>query len=252
MKIVRFKAAGKTRYGVLEGTRVVEYAGTPFGAFKRGRRKFALRQVVLLAPVVPSKVVGVGLNYEDHAREMQRPIPAEPTLFLKPPTAVIGPEDPIVCPSLSRRVEHEAELGIVIKKRCRSVPPERAREYVLGYTCVNDVTARDLQDKDGQSTRAKGFDTFCPVGPAIATDIDPNAVAIEAYVNEERRQAGNTKHFIFPAEDLVSRISQVMTLLPGDLITTGTPAGVGPLQPGDRVEVRIEGIGGLRNPVVKL
>jgi len=252
MKIVRFKASGKTRYGVLEGTRVVEYSGTPFGTFKRGRKKFPLKQVVLLAPVVPSKIVAVGLNYRDHAQEVNAPIPEEPILFLKPPTALIGPDDPIVYPSISGRVDYEAELGIVIKKRCRNVPPERAREYVLGYTCLNDVTARDLQRKDGHSTRAKAFDTFCPVGPCIATDIDPNSVDIEAYLNGERKQASSTKHFIFPVEDVVARISQVMTLLPGDLIATGTPSGIGPMQPGDKIEVRIEGIGSLKNSVVRL
>jgi 2-keto-4-pentenoate hydratase/2-oxohepta-3-ene-1,7-dioic acid hydratase in catechol pathway len=252
MKIVRFKAGGKTRYGTLEGTHVVEYSGTPFGTFKRGRKKFPVKQVVLLAPVVPSKIVAVGLNYRDHAQEVNHPIPDEPILFLKPPTALIGPDDPIVYPPLSERVDYEAELGIVMKKRCRNVTPERAREYVLGYTCVNDVTARDLQRKDGQWTRAKSFDTFCPVGPSIATDIDPNAVDIEAYLNGERKQASNTKHFIFPVEDVVARISQVLTLLPGDLIATGTPSGIGPMQPGDKIEVRIEGIGSLRNSVVHL
>ncbi len=252
MKIVRFKASGKARYGVLEGTRVVEYSGTPFGAFKRGRRKFPVKQVVLLAPVVPSKIVAVGLNYRDHAQEVNLPIPEEPILFLKPVTALIGPDDPIVYPSLSQRVDYEAELGIVIKKRCRNVSAERAREYILGYTCVNDVTARDLQRKDGQWTRAKSFDTFCPAGPCIATDIDPNAVDVEAYLNEERKQASNTKHFLFSVEDVVARISQVMTLLPGDLIATGTPSGIGPMRPGDKIEVRIEGIGSLRNSVVRL
>lgn len=252
MKIVRFKAGGKTRFGALEGTHVVEYSGTPFGTFKRGRKKFLVKQVVLLAPAVPSKIVAVGLNYRDHAQEVNHPIPDEPILFLKPPTALIGPDDPIVYPPLSQRVDYEAELGIVMKKRCRNVSPERAREYILGYTCVNDVTARDLQRKDGQWTRGKSFDTFCPAGPCIVTDIDPNAVDIEAYLNGERKQASNTKHFIFPAEDVVSRISQVMTLLPGDLIATGTPSGIGPMQPGDKIEIRIEGIGSLRNSVVRL
>jgi 2-keto-4-pentenoate hydratase/2-oxohepta-3-ene-1,7-dioic acid hydratase in catechol pathway len=252
MKIVRFKAAGKTRYGVLEGTHVVEYSGTPFGAFKRGRKKFLVKQVVLLAPVTPSKIVAVGRNYRDHVQEVNAPIPEEPILFLKPPTSLIGPDDPIVYPPLSQRVDYEAELGVVIKKRCRNVTPERAREYILGYTCVNDVTARDLQRKDGQWTRGKSFDTFCPVGPCIATEIDPNAVDVEAYLNGERRQASNTKHFIFPLEEVVARTSQVMTLLPGDLIATGTPSGIGPMQPGDKIEIRIEGIGSLKNPVVRL
>lgn len=252
MRIVRFKAAGKTRYGALEGTRVVEYAGTPFGAFKRGRRSFVLSQVVLLAPVVPPKIVAIGLNYRDHAEEVGMPIPAEPYIFFKPVSALIGPNDPIVLPAVSERVDYEGELAVVIKKRCRNAPADRAREYVLGYTCLNDVTARDLQRRDGQPCRAKAFDTFAPLGPCIATDIDPDALEIETYLNGERRQASTTKMFIFPVEDLVARVSQVMTLLPGDVISTGTPAGIGPLQPGDRVEVRIEGIGTLRNSVVKL
>ena len=252
MKIVRFKAGGKTRYGVLEGTHIVEYAGTPYGTFKKGRKRYALRQTVLLAPVVPSKIVGVGLNYRDHAEEMSCPLPSEPLVFFKPVSAVCGPDDPIVFPPQAGRVDYEAELAIVIKKRCRHVPAERAREHVLGYTCLNDVTARDLQARDGQPTRAKAFDSFCPVGPCIATDIDPNGVDIESYLNGEKRQSSNTKHFIFPVEDLVARVSAVMTLLPGDVITTGTPAGIGPMQPGDKVEVRIEGIGSLKNPVIRI
>lgn len=252
MKIVRFRAAGKTRYGVLEGTRIVEYAGTPYGTFKKARKRWALRQAVLLAPVVPSKIVAVGLNYRDHAEEMSLPVPAEPRIFFKPLSALCGPDDPIVYPPQSQRVDYEGELAVVIKKRCRSVPAERAREYVLGYTCLNDVTARDLQERDRQPTRAKAFDSFCPVGPCIATDIDPNGVDIETWVNGERRQASNTKNFIFPVEDIVARVSAVMTLLPGDVIATGTPAGIGPMEPGDKVEVRIEGIGALKNPVIRI
>ena len=252
MKIVRFRAAGKTRYGVLEGTQIVEYAGTPYGTFKKARRKYALRQAVLLAPVVPSKIVAVGLNYRDHAEEMSLPVPAEPRIFFKPLSALCGPDDPIVFPPQARRVDYEGELAVVIKKRCHSVPAERAREYVLGYSCLNDVTARDLQERDGQPTRAKAFDSFCPVGPCIATDIDPNGVDIETWVNGARRQASNTKNFIFPVEDIIARVSAVMSLLPGDVIATGTPAGIGPLEPGDKVEVRIEGIGVLKNPVIRI
>ncbi|MBI1962585.1 MAG: fumarylacetoacetate hydrolase family protein [Candidatus Rokubacteria bacterium] len=252
MRIVRFKAGGKTRYGALEGSVVVEYSGTPWSLFRRGRRRYPLKHSVLLAPVVPSKIVAVGLNYRDHAKEMGRPLPDEPRIFLKPPTALVGPDDPIVYPACSTRVDHEAELAVVIKRRCRNVPPERAREYVLGYTCLNDVTARDLQERDGGPTRAKAFDTFCPLGPCIATDIDPNAVTVEALVNGEIRQASSTRELIFPVEEIVARVSQVMTLLPGDVIATGTPPGVGPLRPGDRVEIRIEGIGSLTNTVVKV
>jgi len=252
MRIARFRAAGKTRYGALEGTAVVEYSGTPWSVFKRGRRRYALKQVVLLAPVVPSKIVAVGLNYRDHAAEMGVPIPEELRIFLKPVTSLIGPDDPIVLPPQSTRVEHEAELAVVVKKRCCNVPVARVRDYVLGYTCLNDVTARDIQARDRGPTRAKAFDTFCPLGPCIATDIEPNAVTVEALVNGVVRQSGSTKDFVFPVEDVVAHISEIMTLLPGDVIATGTPAGVGPLHAGDRVEIRIDGIGALKNPVVKL
>jgi 2-keto-4-pentenoate hydratase/2-oxohepta-3-ene-1,7-dioic acid hydratase in catechol pathway len=252
MRIVRFKALGKTRYGVLEGTQIVEYSGTPFAAFKRGRKKYPLRQTVLLSPVIPSKIAAIGLNYRDHAEEMGRAVPLEPYIFLKPISAVCGPDDPIIYPPQSSRVEYEGELAIVIKKRSRCVPPERAWEHILGYTCLNDVTARDLQIRDGQPIRAKAFDTFCPLGPCIATDIDGNGLEIETFLNGERRQASNSKHLVVPVEDIVARVSAVMTLLPGDIIATGTPAGVGPMQPGDKVEVRIEGIGSLKNSVIKL
>jgi 2-keto-4-pentenoate hydratase/2-oxohepta-3-ene-1,7-dioic acid hydratase in catechol pathway len=252
MKIVRFKAMGKTRYGVLEGTHIVEYAGTPFATFKRGRKKYALKQAVLLTPVIPSKIAAVALNYRDIAEEMNRPVPADLQIFFKPVSALCGPDDPIVLPAHVGRVDYEGELAIVIRKRTYQVPPERAREHVLGYTCLNDVTARDLHGREGQSTRAKAFDTFCPVGPCIATDIDPGGMELETYVNGERRQASNTKHLVFPVDDVVSRVSAVMTLLPGDLIATGTPAGTGPIRAGDRVEVRIDGIGSLRNPVITL
>jgi 2-keto-4-pentenoate hydratase/2-oxohepta-3-ene-1,7-dioic acid hydratase in catechol pathway len=252
MRIVRFKVDGKTRYGACEHNVVVEYGGTPFGTFRRGRKRFPLKQVVLLAPVVPSKIVAVGPNYRDHAAELGLPIPDEPVLCLKPGSALIGPGDPIVHPPLSQRIDHEAELAVVIKKRCHNIPPARVHEYVLGYTCLNDVTARDLQFRDGQWSRAKGFDTFCPLGPCIATDIDANAVTVEAWVNGEPRQSSSTKELLFPVEDVVAHVARVMTLFPGDVVATGTPPGIGPLAPGDRVEVRIEGIGTLANPVVKV
>ena len=252
MKIVRFKAAGKTRYGVIEGSYVLEYAGTPFGTFRKGRKRYPIRQTVLLTPLLPGKIVGIGLNYRDHAEEVGLPVPAEPFIFLKPPSALIGPGDPIVYPPQSTRVDYEAELAVVIKKRARHVPAERAREHVLGYACLNDVTARDLQMRDGQLTQAKGFDSFCPLGPCIATDVDPGGLEIESFLNGERKQSSSTQNLIFSVEELVARISAVMTLLPGDVIATGTPAGIGPMQPGDRVEVRIAGIGSLVNPVIKL
>jgi 2-keto-4-pentenoate hydratase/2-oxohepta-3-ene-1,7-dioic acid hydratase in catechol pathway len=251
MQIVRFRAAGRTRYGALEGPTVVEYSGTPWSVFRRGRRRYPLKHAVLLAPVVPSKIVAVGLNYRDHAAEMSLPLPDELRIFLKPVTAVIGPDEPIVLPPQSARVEHEAELAVVMKRRCRNVPADRVRDYVLGYTCLDDVTARDIQARDRGPTRAKAFDTFCPLGPCIATDIDPNAVGVQALVNGVVRQSGSTKDLVFPVEEVVARIAEVMTLLPGDVIATGTPAGVGPLVAGDRVEIRIDGIGTLVNPVVK-
>ena len=252
MRIVRFRAAGKTRYGVLDGAQIIEYAGTPFGAFRRGRRRYPLRQVVLLPPVTPSKIVVVETSYRDHGGAAPSGAAFEPAMFLKPTSALCGPDDPIVVPAQVERVDFEGELAIVIKKRCRAVLPERAREHVLGYTCLNDVTARDLVRRDGQWTRAKGFDTFCPIGPCIATDIDGNGADIETWLNGERKQASNTKHLVLPVEDIVARVAAVMTLMPGDVIATGTPAGAGPMTPGSKVEVRIEGIGSLKNPVIRL
>ncbi|MGH7305822.1 MAG: fumarylacetoacetate hydrolase family protein [Candidatus Rokuibacteriota bacterium] len=250
MQIVRFKTDTITSYGALEGGDVVHYTGTPWSPFRRGRRRLPLKHAVLLAPTLPSKIVGVELNYRCHASELMATAPAEPRFFLKPPTTLVGPGDPIVYPSLSARVEHGAGLAVVIKRRCRNVPAERVRGYVLGYTCLNDVTARDLAAK-GFWLRAKAFDTFCPLGPCITTDIDPDAVAIETFVNGELRQSSSTKELIYSVDEIVARIAQVMTLLPGDVVATGTPAGAGPLEPGDRVEVRIEGIGSLKNTVVK-
>ena len=252
MQIVRFRVDGKTRYGALDGAGVVEYTGTPWSLFRRGRRRYPLRRVVLLAPVLPGKIVGVGLNHPLHELAHGRNVPGEPPLFFKPISALIGPDDFIMTPPRCAHLECEATLGVVMKRRCHNVPAARAREYVLGYAALNDVTARDVEARDGDWTRAKAFDTFCPVGPCIATDIDPNAAEVETWVNGERRQAGSAKGFIFPVEDVIARVSAVMTLLPGDVIATGTPAGVGPLEPGDRVEVRIDGIGTLKNPVIKL
>jgi 2-keto-4-pentenoate hydratase/2-oxohepta-3-ene-1,7-dioic acid hydratase in catechol pathway len=252
VRIVRFRAGDKTRYGVLDGMQIHEYAGTPYGTFTKARKRWALRQSVLLAPVVPSKIVAIGLNYRDHAEEMHLPVPAEPVMFFKPISALCGPDDPVVFPPQVNELDYGGELAIVIKKRCRSVAPERARDYVLGYSCLNDVTARDLEVRDSHPTRAKSFDSFCPVGPCIATDIDPSGVEVETFLNGERKQCSNSKHLIFPVEDIIARISAVMTLLAGDVIATGTPAGVGPMQPGDKVEVRVEGIGTLRNTVIKI
>ncbi len=243
MLIVRCRVGDATRYGALEGNTVIEYAGTPWTTFRRGRKRHSLHQVVLLAPALPSRIVAVGLNYRARAAELAEALPDLPVLALKPPSAVIGPDDPIVLPPQSDFVEHEAELAIVLKRRCHKVSPVRARDYVLGYTALNDVTARDVRARDGLAARAKGFDTFCPLGPCTATDLDPIALTVEGLV---------TKDLIFPVEDLVARVSEVMTLMPGDVIATGTPAGAARLLPGDRVEIRVEGVGSLKNPVVKL
>jgi 2-keto-4-pentenoate hydratase/2-oxohepta-3-ene-1,7-dioic acid hydratase in catechol pathway len=194
--------------------------------------------------------VAIGLNYRDHAEELKLQLPEEPLLFMKPPSSVIGPGDAIVLPPQSTRVDFEAELAIVIGKAAKQVPRKAAREYILGYTCLNDVTARDLQTKDGQWTRAKSFDTFCPVGPWIETDVDPSDLQIELYLNGERKQESRTSNLIFDPFQLVEFITSVMTLLPGDLIATGTTSGIGPMKAGDTVEVRIEGIGSLKNVVV--
>jgi 2-keto-4-pentenoate hydratase/2-oxohepta-3-ene-1,7-dioic acid hydratase in catechol pathway len=211
----------------------------------------SLTEAELLPPVQPSKIVCVGRNYREHAAELGNEVPAEPLLFFKPPSALLGPGKIIRRPRLSQRVDHEGELGVIIARTCRKLrDDEDVRSYILGYTCVNDVTARDLQSKDGQWTRAKGFDTFCPVGPHVVEQLDPwNGLQVTTRVNDEVKQDGNTRDFIFPLEVIVRFISQAMTLLPGDLIATGTPKGVGPLAAGDVVEVMVEGVGTLRNPV---
>jgi len=204
-----------------------------------------------LAAVEPSKIVCVGRNYREHAAELGNEVPVEPLIFLKPPSSVIGPGQTIVRPKISARVDHEAELGVVISKRCRNLKAdEDVRPYILGYTCVNDVTARDLQKKDGQWTRGKGFDTFCPVGPVVVSELDPWAgIDVETRVNGQVKQQGNTRDFIFALDAVIRYIAQVMTLLPGDLIATGTPSGVGPLVAGDKVEITVAGIGKLQNLV---
>jgi 2-keto-4-pentenoate hydratase/2-oxohepta-3-ene-1,7-dioic acid hydratase in catechol pathway len=210
-----------------------------------------LAQVRLLAPVIPSKVVAIGKNYLEHAEEMGGPVPEEPIIFLKPSTSVIGPDDPIPYPRISERVDHEGELAIVIGRLARRVKAEEAGKFILGYTCGNDVTARDLQLKDGQWSRAKGFDGFCPLGPWVETQLDPTDVEVLCRVNGDVRQNARTSQLTFGPATLVEFITQVMTLLPGDVILTGTPAGVSPVQPGDKIEVDIEGIGVLANEVVQ-
>jgi len=246
MRIARFKIGSRVSFGIVQGQRVERIVGTPFCAIKYSGQSFKLGEVKLLAPCCPSKVVAIGLNYKSHAAELKYELPL---IFLKPSTAVIGPEDDIIYPSISKQVDYEGELGIVIGKKAHLIPTTDSFKYVLGYTCFNDVTARDLQKKDGQWTRAKGFDTFAAVGPWIETELNPSALKLETYLNGELRQIGNTTDLIFPVAELVSAISQVMTLLPGDIIASGTPAGIGPMRHGDEVEVKIEGIGCLLNRV---
>lgn len=250
MIIVRYKDGRSKKYGILEGETILEIAEKPYNRIKKTGVRKKLKNVKLLAPCEPSKILAIGINYKDHAAEMGHELPEEPVIFMKAPTAVIAHEDKIVYPPLSKRVDYESELAVVIKKKGKNIPREEAFNYVLGYTCLNDVTARDLQRKDGQWIRGKSFDTFCPIGPWIVTDIDISNLSIQAYLNGERRQNSNTKHLIFTVDDLIYRISQVMTLLPGDVITTGTSSGVGPMKPGDKVEIVVEKIGTLRNYVV--
>jgi 2-keto-4-pentenoate hydratase/2-oxohepta-3-ene-1,7-dioic acid hydratase in catechol pathway len=234
---------------MIEGDSIREITGKPWEKWTAERRSFRTADCRLLTPVEPSKIVCVGRNYAAHAAELGNEMPKEPLIFLKPPSSLIGPGDAIVIPRTSQRVEHEGELGLVIGKTCARLGDEDdPLPYVLGYTCVNDVTARDLQKQDVQFTRAKGFDTFCPVGPHIETEVDARNVLVETRVNGAVRQSGSTALMSFPAMYLVRWISRVMTLMPGDLIATGTPAGVGPLVVGDCVEVSVAGIGVLRNP----
>jgi 2-keto-4-pentenoate hydratase/2-oxohepta-3-ene-1,7-dioic acid hydratase in catechol pathway len=282
MRIARFAFGGEVRYGVVDGgavdsgvvpggvvdggvvgggaaggesaeLEVAELAGHPFGAADAIRytgARYPLADVRLLAPVLPSKIVAIGKNYAAHAREMGGEPPAEPVIFLKPSTAVAGPVDPIIRPvALSKRVDYEGELAVVIGRVCRDVPADQAGAYVFGYTCANDVTARDLQATDGQWARAKGFDTFCPLGPWIETQLDPSDLEIRTTVNGEVKQESRTSLLLHAVPALVSYAAAVMTLLPGDVLLTGTPEGVGPLDHGDQVSVTIEGIGTLTNRV---
>ena len=251
MRIVRFSTGRNARYGVLEGEKIRGLRGSPFARVAFDGSGFDLRDVNLLAPCTPSKIVCLGLNYRSHAEETKLPIPKVPLIFLKPSTAVIGPDDEIVLPRYSRRVDYEGEMGVVIGRKARHVPEEKAEEFILGYTCLNDVSERHNQRDDGQWSRAKGYDTFAPLGPWIETDVVPDDLKLETRLNGELRQSARTSDLIFRVSGLVSFISGVMTLLPGDVIATGTPAGIGRMSPGDIVEISIEGIGRLRNTVVQ-
>ena len=257
MKFCRFVPTGSSAqpppsafYGVHEGDHIRDISGPPWSSWSHGSRTWPVADVRLLAPVDPGKIVCVGRNYAAHAAELGNEVPKLPLIFLKPPSAIIGLGESIVLTPQSQRVEHEGELALIVGRRCSQLKDtDDPLGYLLGYSCLNDVTARDLQKSDVQFTRAKGFDTFCPVGPHIETELDPSDVLVESRVHGQLRQSGRTSLMVFPVAFLVRWISRVMTLNPGDLIATGTPAGVGPLVAGDVVEVTVDGVGVLRNPV---
>ncbi|MHA1569652.1 MAG: fumarylacetoacetate hydrolase family protein [Alphaproteobacteria bacterium] len=251
MKIVRYETTSAIRIGRLEGDKVRDMGADLFSHVQVFGHMHSLDRVRLLAPVIPKKIIGVGLNYRDHALEMGREAPEWPDIFLKPSTAVIGPEDAIELPAASKQVDIEAELAVVVGKQLRDATIEEAASAVLGYTIINDVTARDLQRNDRTWTRGKAHDTFAPLGPCVVTDLDPSDLLIESYVNKEQRQNSRTSLMLHPVPELLAYISTVMTLEPGDVVATGTPQGVSQIHPGDLVEIVIEGIGRLRNPVVE-
>lgn len=248
-RFVRFETEGKILFGLWEEERIRVLRPKEDGSWDELHETIPASGVKLLAPCEPSKIVAVGLNYRDHAQETGHSVPEEPVIFMKPSTSVIGPGEAIRLPDCSQRVDYEAELAVVLAKRAYKVDETEALNYVWGYTCLNDVTARDLQAKDGQWTRSKSFDTFCPMGPWIVQGMDPWDLKIEGVLNGEVRQTSRTSNLVFHVSKLISFISHVMTLLPGDVIATGTPSGIGPLKRGDKFQVRIEGIGVLENPV---
>ena len=248
MKIYRFRYRKRVLQGVLKEEYLFPIIGSVFGDFRIGTSPVPIGDVHILPPVLPSKIIGIGRNYREHAQELGNPLPEEPLIFLKPPSAVIGHLEAVVQPPSSARVDYEGEVGVVIRKKTRELgDDEPVESVILGYTCFNDVTARDLQAKDVQFTRAKGFDTFAAVGPCIATGLDPRGLRLKTFLNGKLVQSGTTANLIFPIPDLVRFLSRIMTLNPGDIIATGTPAGVGPTSSGDRVDVQVEGIGVLSN-----
>ncbi|GAB2809364.1 fumarylacetoacetate hydrolase family protein [Actinocorallia aurea] len=252
MRIARFAVGEEVAFGVVEGEEIAVISAHPLlGDITFTGARFPLADVRLLAPIIPNKIIAIGRNYAEHAREMGNEPPVEPLIFSKPSTSVIGPNQTILYPEkLSQRVDYEGELAVVIGRVCRDVSVARAHEVVFGYTCANDVTARDLQKKDGQWTRAKGFDTFCPLGPYLVTGVDPSDLALRTLVNGQVRQDSRTSAMVHDIPNLIAHITQVMTLLPGDVILTGTPEGIGPLEIGDTVTVEIESLGTLSNRVV--
>ena len=249
MKFVRFKKEGLVSYGLLEGDTVKRIQGDIFGDYTIAKDEFQLSDLELLTPCEPSKIICIGLNYKSHAKEMNLDLPSEPLVFLKPPTSALAHGGEIIRPEMSQRVDYEAETAIVIGKKAVNIGIEEAGDYIFGVTCLNDVTARDLQTKDGQWTRAKSFDTFAPFGPCIANEIDYDNLKIELILNGEVKQKSSTSDFIFKSKEIVSFVSKIMTLLPGDIIATGTPSGIGVLNQGDTVEVKVEGVGILVNTV---
>ncbi|WP_313021526.1 fumarylacetoacetate hydrolase family protein [Mobilicoccus sp.] len=257
MRIARFTTGDEPRYGVVQGEGedawIAEVAGDPLYTPVSGTgQRVEMADARLLSPVIPrSKIIGIGRNYADHAAEMGNELPTKPLMFLVPNTAVVGPGDPVVLPDLTAEVSYEGELAVIIGRMCKDVPAERAKDVIFGYTCANDVTARDLQRGDGQWARAKGLDTFCPLGPWIKTDFDPEDVGIVTRRDGEVVQDGRTVDMVFDVPTLVEACSRAFTLLPGDVILTGTPAGVGPVVDGQRVEVEIEGLGTLSNPFIR-
>ncbi|MCX7709367.1 MAG: fumarylacetoacetate hydrolase family protein [Clostridia bacterium] len=252
MKYARFIYKDEAKQGIVENDMIREISGDIFNAYEILNSSYKLEEVRLLAPCTPSKVVAVGLNYIDHIKEMDLGTPKNPVLFIKLPHTVIGPEDTILLPRYTTRVDYEAELAVVIKKLCRNVSQEEALDYVLGATCLNDVTERDLQKVDGQWTRSKNFETFCPIGPYIVDKLDYNSLDIELTKNGKVKQSSNTSNLLWNVQELISFISEIMPLYPGDVVTTGTTFGVGPMKDGDEVAVTIKGIGTLNNKVKRL
>ena len=255
MRICRYTDGEDPYFGLVDGAgeKIAQISGDPlYTKIELTGVTTTVADVRLLAPVIPrSKVIGIGRNYAEHAREMNNEVPEEPMMFLIPNTAVIGPDDPVVMPPQSERVDYEGELAVIIGRMCRDVSPEDAAKSIFGYTCANDVTARDLQEKDGQWARAKGFDTFCPLGPWIETDLDTSDLRLRTLVDGDVMQDGTTADMVHDIPKLISYASQAFTLLPGDVILTGTPEGVGPVQPGQRVSVEVQDIGTLTNPYVR-
>jgi 2-keto-4-pentenoate hydratase/2-oxohepta-3-ene-1,7-dioic acid hydratase in catechol pathway len=249
MKIGRILYRGTARWAVIEDTQARLLKHAPYATRVLTSQCLPLDKVTLLVPAEPTKIILVGLNYRDHAKEMGFKIPKEPIIFLKPPTTCIAHNETILYPPQVKRLDYEAELAVVIKKRGKNIKESRARDYILGYTCLNDVTARDLQAKDGQWTRAKSFDTFCPVGPWLETECNPDGAMVQLYLNGVLKQQSTTANFIFSLPEIISFISRIMTLMPGDVISTGTPKGVGAMKRGDRVSVVIDGVGTLSNRV---